>query len=126
MNVIGLGIDLVEIEPFAEKLSRVSFREQVFTANEQLQADDRRKSAEAYAGKFAVKEAVMKSLGAGVRQGVWFTAIEVLSDEAGAPKLTLHRVAQSRAEALGITAWHISISHTGHTAVAVVLAIGDS
>ena len=126
MNVIGLGIDLVEIESFAEKLSRKSFREQVFTAGEQQQADDRRNSTEAYAGKFAVKEAVMKSLGSGVRQGVWFTAVEVLSDETGAPKLTLHRAAQARAEALGVSAWHISISHTGHTAVAVVLAIGDA
>lgn len=125
MNVIGLGIDLVELDAFTEKLSRTSFRDQVFTAAEQAQADDRRKFAEAYAGKFAVKEAVMKALGAGVRQGVWFTAVEVLNDEFGAPVVTLHREARDRAASLLISAWHISISHTPHTAVAVVLAVGE-
>lgn len=124
MNVIGLGIDLVELDAFTEKLSRTSFREQVFTAAEQAQADDRRKFAETYAGKFAVKEAVMKALGAGVRQGVWFTAVEVLDNEHGAPIVALHREARTRADELRITTWHISISHTTHTAVAVVLAVG--
>ncbi len=126
MNVVGIGIDLVDIGPFTAKLARAGFRDQVFTAAEQAQADDRRASAESYAGKFAVKEAVMKALGAGVRQSIWFTAVEVLNNADGAPVLTLHRAAHDRASVLGVAMWHISISHTPHTAVAVVLALGPS
>ncbi len=129
MNVIGIGIDLVEIGPFSEKLALQSFLDQVFTSAEQAQVSARKRPAESYAGKFAAKEAVMKALGAGIRQSVWFSAIEVLTDEAGAPRLTLLRGAQSRAAELGIGGWHVSISHTPSAAVAVALALagdGDS
>jgi holo-[acyl-carrier protein] synthase len=123
MNVVGVGIDLVDIGPFAEKLARQAFREQVFTAAEQREADVRPRPAESYAGKFAVKEAVMKALGAGIRQAVWFTAIEVLDRDSGAPTVTLYRAAQANAARLGINGWHVSISHTAQTAVAVALAL---
>ena len=124
MNVIGIGIDLVDIPAFEEKLARAAFREQLFTPAEQAQAESRRHPVQTYAGKFAVKEAVMKALGAGIRQSVWFTAIEVLDAESGAPAVVLHRAARDRAAALQITGWHISISHIPQAAVAVALALG--
>ncbi len=66
----------------------------------------------------------MKALGAGIRQSVWFTAIEVLAAESGAPAVMLHRAARDRAASLQITGWHISISHIPQAAVAVALALG--
>jgi holo-[acyl-carrier protein] synthase len=125
MNVIGLGIDLVDVVPFTEKNANLTFRERVFTQHEIVQADDRRRFAETYAGKFAVKEAVMKALGAGIQQGLWFSMIEVLSNQDGSPALTLVGKALERATLLGVTRWQVSISHTPNTAAAVVLAISD-
>ena len=126
MNVIGLGFDLVDIAQLDDRLSSEAFRRRVFTDGEIAIAEARRKSLECFAGKFAVKEAVMKCLGAGIQQGVWFSQIEVLNASTGAPLLLLHNKAEEFALGLGIVQWQISISHTQHSAGAVVLAIGKS
>ena len=74
MNVLGLGFDLVDIAQLESRLSNESLRRRVFTLSEIVIASQRRKALECYAGKFAVKEAVMKCLGAGIQQGLWFSA----------------------------------------------------
>lgn len=123
MNVIGVGLDLVDMVELEQSLTSPAFKRQVFTEAEIAYCDAKRAPLPSYAGKFAVKEAVMKTLGAGIYHGVWFAQIEVLNNEMGKPYLVLHRAALERAQAAHITNWHISISHTRHTAAAVVLAL---
>jgi holo-[acyl-carrier protein] synthase len=123
MNVIGIGIDLVDMTELEHSLTSQAFKRQVFTATEITYCEAKRAPLLSYAGKFAVKEAVMKTLGAGIYHGVWFAQIEVLNDEMGKPYLQLHRQALERAQVALITTWHISITHTKHTAAAVVLAL---
>ena len=124
MNLLGLGCDWVDIAKLEKSMMSDAFRNRVFTPAEIDFAQTRPKPLESYAGKFAVKEAVMKCLGGGIQQGVWFTHIETLNSSTGAPYLTLYEVAQSLAVERGIVSWQISISHTAHTAGAVVLALG--
>ena len=125
MNVISIGFDLVDIAQLEARLSSDAYRRRVFTEAEIEIAEGRRKSLECYAGKFAVKEAVMKCLGAGIQQGLWFTQIEVLNNPTGAPFLVLYKVAKDHADQRGISQWQISISHTQYSAGAVVLAIAE-
>lgn len=125
MKIIGVGFDLVDITELEKCLSSNAFRRRVFTNAEIEIAEGRRKSLECFAGKFAVKEAVMKCLGAGIQQGLWFSQIEVLNETSGAPYLILHKATKELADQRGITQWQVSISHTQHSAGAVVLAIID-
>src|SRR5690606_12232338 len=105
-------------------LTSPSFISKVFTEAEQHYCNHKKYPILGYAGKFAVKECVMKVLGVGIYQGVWFAQIEVLNDDKGKPRLQLHRKAKIYSEKLAIANWHISITHTDTTAAAVALAIG--
>jgi holo-[acyl-carrier protein] synthase len=76
------------------------------------------------AGLFAAKEATMKALGTGWAAGVGFRQIEVVRRPGGAPAIELHDAARERASALGVSALHLSITHDGRTAAAVVVLEG--
>ncbi|MCI0555337.1 MAG: holo-ACP synthase [Anaerolineae bacterium] len=117
----GIGIDITEIEKIAKSIERDSFQRKVFTPAELEACLEIKNSVECLAGKFAVKEAFMKALGAGIRQEVWFTQIEVLNDESGKPYVIVSGEAEKRLQASGANQIHISISHSGGMAVAVVI-----
>jgi len=79
---------------------------------------------ETLAGRFAAKEAVMKALGTGWCVGVEFNGIEILNEPTGKPYVVLHGSTAEKADALGITAWHITITHTEDLAIASAIAEG--
>lgn len=126
MNMIGLGIDLVELDKFEASLTSPSFVKKVFTETEQRYCQQKKMPTLSYAGKFALKECVMKVLGAGIYQGVWFAQIEILNDDAGKPMVQLHRKAKTIGQNLAIANWHVSITHTATTAAAVAIALGET
>lgn len=115
------GIDLVEVERIAGLLAahpdRFAFR--CFTEAERDWADGGRSlRAQRYAGRFAVKEAVLKALGTGQAEGIRWTDVATRAAPSGAPELELGGGAAARAARLGITAWSISITHAAGLAVA--------
>jgi holo-[acyl-carrier protein] synthase len=121
--ILGVGIDVVPVERFAESLSRTpSLADRLFTAAEQVTASGTPRSAESLAARFAAKEALAKSLGAG--GGMAWTDAEVLVDDAGRPSLSITGTVQARASALGVTRLHVSLSHDGGVASATVIAEG--
>src|SRR5262245_44348620 len=71
------------------------------------------------AGRFAAKEAVMKSLGTG---GMAFKSIEMVRAPSGRPEVRLSGRMARRAERLGITDIEVSISHSRDNAVAVAIS----
>lgn len=117
----GIGIDITETQKIAESLKSEAFQRKVFTPAEQNACKKIKNSAECLAGKFSAKEAFMKALGAGIRQEVWFTQIEVLNDESGRPYINVSGEAWKQFEARGAKQVHVSISHSGGVAVAVVI-----
>lgn len=127
MPIVGHGIDLVEIARIARMIQEHGerFLDRCFTASEQRVADESGRREEFLAGRFASKEAVLKALGTGWSQGIAWTDLEVLPDNAGKPLLSLHGQARSIAQRAGISAWHVSISHAGGLAQASVIAEGD-
>jgi len=121
-NVVGVGIDAVDVDRFRTVLDRRRrFAERVFTAAERAEAAGRRDPVPGLAARFAAKEAVMKSLSVGL--GAFdFADVEVVRGEGGAPALTITGRAAALAAERAVTGWHISLTHTASVAMAVAVA----
>ncbi len=100
--ILGVGIDLVDIRRLEKTLERFGdrFLDRVFTPRERQRCDRRRRRIDAYAQRFAAKEACAKALGTGFRQGVAWQAIEIGNLPSGQPVLTLTEGAALRLGAL--------------------------
>jgi holo-[acyl-carrier protein] synthase len=121
MAIIGIGVDVVDVARMRQVLERTpTFRER-FTDGERADAEQRNDPSERYAARFAAKEAVMKALGVGLG-AFGFHDVETVLAESGAPSLVLRGEAQHLATAAGVNHWHVSLSHTGTTAIAMVIA----
>ena len=124
-SVLGLGVDLCEIDRIEEALARHGrrFLERICVPGEVRRPLESRRIGEHVAGLFATKEAAMKALGTGM-QGVAFREIAVARDAGGPPRLVLAGRARARADLLGVTAAHVTITHGRREAVSVVLLLG--
>jgi holo-[acyl-carrier protein] synthase len=119
--IVGVGIDVVAVGRFVQALARTpTLAERAFTAAERVMAGGRPRSAESLAARFAAKEAVAKALGAPGNLR-WHDA-EVTVVGAGQPALAVRGTVAARAGELGVTRWHLSLSHDGGIATAVVIA----
>lgn len=122
-TVLGVGTDLVDVPELRAALERQpGLRARLFCDDEWSYAQRHRDPAPHLAARFAAKEAVMKALGAGMSE-IGFTEIEVVRRDSGAPRLLLHGRAASRAEQLGVVAWHLSLTHTRSVAHAIAVAM---
>ena len=126
MTVVSLGLDVTRIDRLQEALDRRGqrFLDRIFTAGEQAYCERRAaRRATHYAGRFAVKEAVMKVLGTGWRRGVRWIDIEVTRAPGSAPEVVLHGRSAEIARERGIDRILITITHDAGIAAAV--AIGE-
>jgi holo-[acyl-carrier protein] synthase len=127
MAILGHGLDIVEVARIAEMLDRhgEQFLRRCFTDAERGYADSGpKRRAERYASRFACKEAVLKALGTGWRNGIAWTDIDVRRAPSGQPVLRLSGRCAELADELGIRAWHVSMSHTEAYATASAIAWG--
>jgi holo-[acyl-carrier protein] synthase len=127
VNVIGHGIDLVEVAELRRWIDdpRDPLIPRCFIQAELDEIGDGADRIERLAGRFAAKEAVLKALGTGFGGGVAFTDVMIHRTPGAAPEVRLAGGAAKAAAALGVTAWRLSISHTGGLAVASILALGS-
>jgi holo-[acyl-carrier protein] synthase len=121
--VIGVGIDAVDVDRFRRSLARTPrLALRLFTDGERTYAAERSDPTERLAVRFAAKEAVMKALGVGLGAFA-FREVEVVTDpESRAPGLRLCGQAQALAATRGVRRWHLSLTHTAHTAQAIAVA----
>lgn len=123
--IAGVGIDLVEVATIAERFERTpSMWERIFTAAEceiLLRGDSDEARSRSLAGRFAAKEAVMKSLGVGIGE-VDFHDLEILGGRGSQPVVALAGRAAARAALLEVVEVHLSISHDGPMATAMAVA----
>lgn len=123
MRIIGLGVDLAEIdrvEAVVEKYPR--FIERCFTDHERDYALRFANPARRLAARFAGKEAVMKSMGTGWRRIRW-TDIEITGG--GPPRVRMSGNAAQRAAMLGVTDVLVTITHTDTSALVMAVAVGE-
>lgn len=125
MNVVGLGLDLIDLDRFATLYGDddPELLDRCFTPQEVLDAGNGVDRMASLAVRFAAKEAVFKALGGAV--GVAHTDIEVIRGRSGAPEIRLHGRALAMAEAVGADEIRLSLTHSGASAAAVVLAISS-
>lgn len=124
-RIVGHGIDLVEVQRFARLLDHHGQRAEarLFTPAELDYASaNRRRRHEHLAVRFAAKEAALKALGTGWSRGIAWTDVEITRDANGRPELGVTGRAAAIAEELGITRWHVSLTHVPGTAMASVIA----
>ncbi len=127
MNLLGIGLDLVEIDRFRSILERSGekFLERVFTAGERAYCLAAKDPAPSLAARFAAKEAVAKAFGTGIGEAMAMREIEVVRTESGAPEIRLHGTAAATAQARGVTQIWLSLTHTATTAAAQVVIGGN-
>lgn len=115
------GVDLIEIDRFTSAYLRHDQRllQRLFTPRELLENIGTMPSL---AARFAAKEAVAKALGTGIGHITW-RDIEICRGESGEPILNLHGPAHELAQALDLTQWSLSLSHTQTHAIAFVVAM---
>ncbi len=126
MDVVGLGTDLVEVARFRLAMERrAALPERLFSDAEREYAFRQHDPSKSLAARFGAKEAVMKAMGV----GLWkfkFRDVEVVRAKSGAPSVALTGRAAEMADERGIVGWHLSLTHTETTAMAVVLALGSA
>ena len=124
-GVVGIGTDIIECERIERMLQRHgdTFLTRVYTAGEIDYCSGRKTGTQHYAGRWAAKEAVLKSLGTGWAHGIQWTEVEVVNQQGGKPNIVLSGKAKHISEQLGIQEIMISISHCRRYAVAYATAI---
>jgi holo-[acyl-carrier protein] synthase len=122
-EIVGIGIDLVEVERIERAATkRRTFLNKIYDTREIRLSERGVLRYEELAGRFAVKESILKVLKTGWRQGVRFNEIVILNHPSGAPYVELKGRAKEVAESLNIKEIHISISHTKDLAIGMAVA----
>lgn len=120
-DVAGVGIDVVDIDVLRALVTRggTSFIDAYWAPAEQIATGNQ---IDRLAGRWAAKEAIMKSLGHGVGD-VDPIDVEIAAHASGAPRVVLHRGAARLAAEARVRQCHVSITHESSWAAAIALAV---
>lgn len=121
--IYGIGVDIAAISRFQSFLDKnnSALLNRLFSENELATSNKRKDAASCLAARFAAKEAFMKALGTGLRDGLSWQDIEVRNDELGKPELLLSGRAHELFIARQLQSALISLSHDGGQAIAMVV-----
>jgi holo-[acyl-carrier protein] synthase len=116
----GLGTDIVEISRIERIILRYGhkFLDRLFTKEEQSYCLKHKKSSQHFAGRFSAKEAIVKALGTGFREGITWLDIEIINDKQGKPRATLSPKVSLQ---FNHPEFLLSISHSQEYATAVAI-----
>ncbi|MGQ9464991.1 MAG: holo-ACP synthase [bacterium] len=124
MEIFGIGIDIIEVIRIKVAIERhKTFVNRIYCPEEIKSSQRGAYHYQELAGRFAVKEAVLKALKIGWRQGIGFRDIAVLNEKSGAPYVFLTGRAKEICENLAIKNIFVSISHTKTMAIGLAIAI---
>jgi holo-[acyl-carrier protein] synthase len=124
MEILGLGVDLVDVDRVKRVMGRrASFVERVFTSGEISYCRGQASPAECYAARWAAREACRKALG-GIQEMRWHD-IQVVRAPSGQPSLSLGGTSKARAELLGVSRVLLALTHERRMAAAFCVAVRD-
>lgn len=120
--IVGIGCDVIEVERIKAAIDRGGFLERVYTETERkfCTTEQGQPKYKSYAARFAAKEALVKALGTGFRQGS-FQGITVLDNQLGKPEIVLSGVFAAVAKELGVQHIFVTLSHVKTLALAQVI-----
>lgn len=123
--ILGTGIDICEVDRIRKAITATHgerLEQRVFTAQEIAYAHRRSASRfQRLAVRFAAKEAGMKAIGTGWRNGIQWHDFEVRNLPSGRPTLLLHGRAAELAQEMGVGQISLSLTHTADQAMAIVI-----
>jgi holo-[acyl-carrier protein] synthase len=124
--IVGIGVDLCDTNRVRSLLDRYGerFESRVFTERERGYCRNDRRRHECLGGRFAAKEAALKAIGTGLSHGIRWRDVELVSGEQQPPRIKWHRRAAEIAAERGMKSCHVTITHDGGMAVAVVILEG--
>ena len=118
----GLGTDIIEVDRMKKRLNNEpDFTLTIFTKDEIKYCESFKFKEQNYAARFAAKEAFLKALGTGWRDGLSFDQIEIINDEFGKPHIKTYNKASETLNKMQIKNIHISLSHTKDYAMSTVI-----
>jgi holo-[acyl-carrier protein] synthase len=123
--ILGIGTDICALERIQKMLEgskRELFLKKTYTPLEISAAPGAKAEVAYFAGRWAAKEAVAKALGTGFGAQCSWLGIEILRKPSGAPEIILSGSASLSSDNLGVTDWHLTISHERSHAVAFAIA----
>jgi holo-[acyl-carrier protein] synthase len=128
MNVLGIGVDLVECARIQHSIDRFGdrFLRRVFTEGEVEYSMSMKFPARHLAARFAAKEAVSKAFGTGIGKAMGWRDIDIRKKPSGEPFLVFSGHAEELAKKRGVSSALITLSHTEHHAVATIVLEGAS
>ena len=117
--IVGVGVDLVDVARFERALAKTPrLRERLFAVGE------RTLPTRSLAARFAAKEALIKAVGHST--AFRWHDMEVVSDEERNPSFAVSGGVAEALAAIGATRVHLSMTHDGGSAMAFVVAEGES
>lgn len=121
--IFGIGVDIVAIERFRLFMAsgNTAIIERLFTPDERSRCGGIKDAASCLAARFAAKEAFLKALGTGLREGISWHDMEVSNNSLGKPALALSGKAAGQYQANGLVSVQLSLSHDGGNAIAMVV-----
>jgi holo-[acyl-carrier protein] synthase len=125
MMIVGIGIDLVNVDRVREMVEKWEgrFLNRIFTPAEQAYSLSFKRPYPHLAARFAVKEAVLKAFGTGLRHGILWTEIEVRRESSGKPAVVLHGKAKAFTDTLGVSGILASVSHDSGYSIGQVILV---
>lgn len=122
--IYGIGTDIIEVKRIEQAIQRSGqrFLDRLFCEEEQLYCKRHHDDARHFAGRFAAKEAIVKALGTGFRDGINWLDIIISNDQHGKPIATLSSKLQQMFNSPNLL---ISISHCREYATAFAVVTGN-
>ena len=85
MKILGIGVDIIKNERIKSSIKNNNFIKRTFSSKEIAISKKLSNRTNYFSKRFAAKEAFVKSLGSGFRNGLNFKDIEILNDDNGKP-----------------------------------------
>mgnify|MGYP001451145046 CR=1 FL=1 len=95
MRIFGNGVDIIDNSRIEKSIKIKGFINRIFTKSEISDSKKTKNKVIFFAKRFAAKEAFVKSLGIGFRNGINFKDISVKNNNLGKPKLYLNKKIKS-------------------------------
>lgn len=117
-----MGIDIVDLEESRSELNE-SLMGTPYLPDEVRYAETQARSWESYGVRLAAKRAFFRALGEDPPDADGLRKVEVLRQDSGELDLRPSGRALDASRAAGADSWQVSVSHTRHTALAVVVLV---
>jgi len=126
MNLIGIGIDVVEVSRIKSSLDEFGekFQTRIFTETEREYCQKQKRPELHFAGRFAAKEAIAKAFGTGIGKEIGWLDMEIIRKPSGEPDVKLTEAASAYAKSRGVQQVMVSLTHAKHYAAANAVIMG--